>query len=171
MINLRSFYGDKIFDRKASYANARYIPFLGSLLLDFVLAWVIIRVFRVDWDYAFVKVYGILLLFGLLKYVFTSVVDSLNYRLTVKNAMAIEMKHYLSVFNRNVNWHEVGTYDDYLLEAAFNQALPVDLRVLAGINYGTVVDTMALNPRFENRSYRLFNEIAPDYIGDREEVI
>ena len=23
------------------------------------------------------------------------------------------MKHYLSVFNHNVNWHEVGTYDDF----------------------------------------------------------
>ncbi len=169
MINLRNVYGDKIFDRKASYGNARYIPFIGSLLLDFVLAWVIIRVFQVGWEYAFIKVYGILLLFGVLKYVFTSMVDGLNYRLTVKNAMAAEMRHYLSVFNRNVNWHEVGTYDDFLLEAAFNQALPADLRVLAGINYGTVVGTMALSPRFENRSYRLFSQIAPEYAGNDEE--
>ena len=168
MINLRNVYGDKIFDRKASYRNARYIPFMGSLLLDFILAWIIIRIFHVDWEYAFFKVYGILLLSGVLKYAFTSMVDGLNYRLAVKDAMAAEMKHYLSVFNHNVNWHEVGTYDDFLLEAAFNEALPTDLRVLAGINYGTVVDTMALSPRFENRSYRLFSQIAPDYVENDE---
>ena len=111
MINLKAVYGDKIFDRKASYRNARYIPFMGSLLLDFILAWVIIRIFHVDWEYAFIKVYGILLLFGVLKYAFTSMVDGLNYRLAVKDAMAAEMKHYLSVFNHNINWHEVGTYE------------------------------------------------------------
>lgn len=169
MINLRNIYGDKIFDRKAFYRNARNIPFVSSLLLDFILAWVIIRIFHVNWEYAFIKIYGILLLFGALKYAFTSMVDGLNYRLTVKHAIAAEMKHYLSVFNCNVNWDEVGTYDDFLLEAAFNQALPTDLRILAGINYGTVVDVMSLSPRFENRSYRLFSQIAPDYIGNDEE--
>jgi hypothetical protein len=169
MINLRNVYGNKIFDRKASYRNAPYIPFLGSLLLDIILSWVVIRTFQVDWEYAFIKVYAILLLFGVLKYSFTSMVDSLNYQFTVKDAMAAEMKHYLSVFNQNVDWHEVGTYDDFLLEAAFNQALPTDLRVLAGINYGTVLDTMAVSPRFENRSYRLFSQIAPDYVRNDEE--
>jgi len=84
--------------------------------------------------------------------------------------MANEMKHYLSVFNRDVNLHEVGTYDDFLLEAAFNQTLPADLRVLAGINYGTVVDTMALSPRLENRYYRLFSQIAPDYAGSDKKI-
>ena len=168
MINLRAVYGNNIFDRKASYRNARYIPFVASLLLDLMLAWAIVRIFHVDWEYSFVKVYAILLLYGVLKYVFTSMIDAVNYRLAVKNAVAAEMKHYLSVFNRNVNWREVGTYDDFLLEAAFNQALSTDLRVLAGIKYGTVVDTMALSPRFENRSYRLFSQIAPDYVEKDE---
>lgn len=168
MINLANVYGDKIFDRKKSYKNARYIPFVGSLLLDVILAWVIIRIFRVNWEYAFIKVYGILLLFSILEYAFTAMIDVLNYRFTVKDAIAAEMKHYLPVFNRNVNWHEIGTYDDYLLEAAFSQALPTDLRVLAGINYGTVVQTTALSPRFENRAYRLFSQIAPDYIRNGE---
>ncbi len=164
MIDLRTVYGNKIFNRKASYKNTRCIPFMANLLLDFILAWAIVYIFHVDWNYGFVKVYAILLLYGVLKYAFTSTVDALNYRLAVKDAMAAEMKHYLSVFDRNVNWHEVGTYDEFLLEAAFNQALPTDLRVLAGINYGTVVDTMALSPRFESRFHRLFNQIAPDYV-------
>jgi len=149
MINRRAIYGNKLFDRKASYKNARYIPFVADVLLDLILAWAIVRVFRVGWDYAFVKVYMILLLYGVLKYIFTSTVDALNYRLAVKNVMTDEMKHYLTVFNRNVNWDEVGTYDDFLLEAAFNETLPIDLRVLAGINYGTVLDAMALSPHFE----------------------
>ena len=169
MINLRNTFGDEIFNRKESYRNRRYIPFVGSLFLDFILAWVVIRIFHVDWEYALVKVYSILLLFGFLKYVFTSMVDGLNYRFAVKDAMAAEMKHYLSVFNLNVNWDEVGTYDDFLLEAAFNQALSTDLRVLAGINYGTVAEVMSFSPRFENRSHRLFSQIAPNYIGKDEE--
>ena len=137
---------------------------MGSLLFDVILAWVIIHIFRVNWEYAFIKVYGILLLFSILEYAFTAMIDVLNYGFTVKDAMAAEMQHYLSVFNRNVNWDEVATYDDFLLEAAFNQTLPPDLRVLAGINYGTVVDAMALSPRFENRSYELFSKMAPSYI-------
>jgi len=47
-------------------------------------------------------------------------IDFLNYRLAIKPAMASEIRHYLNVFNNNVNWVEVGTYDDLLLKAAFN---------------------------------------------------
>jgi len=54
-------------------------------------------------------------------------------------------------------------YDDFLIETAFNETLPTDLRVLTGTNYGTVVDIMGLNPRFEGRSYRLFSQIATDH--------
>ena len=168
MINLRAVYGNKLFDRKASYANARYIPFVAGLLLDMVIALAIICVFDVNWDYAFLKVYGLLFLCGVLKYIFSSLIDTLNYRLIVKDAMASEMKHYLHVLNGNVNWDEVGTYDDFLLEAAFNEALPENLRVLAAINYGTIVDAMALDPNFENRSYKLFCEIALDFIPKDE---
>ena len=101
MIDLRNVYGDKIFDRKTSYKNARYIPLVGSLFLDFILAWIIIRIFHVNWEYAFIKVYGILLLFSILQYAFTAIINGLNYHITVKGAMAAEMKHYLSVFKRN----------------------------------------------------------------------
>jgi hypothetical protein len=171
MINLKGIYGNKIFDRKASYRNARYIPFIANILLDLILAWVIVYVFDIDWDYAFVKVYLILLLFGVLKYIFTSIFDAINYRLTLKNAMSKEMHHYLTVFDSNVNWDEIGTYDDFLLEAAFNETHPTNLRVLAAINYGVVADAMRLSPHFENRLYKLFCKIVPDYIGNRREVI
>ena len=103
-----------------------------SVLLDLILAWAIVRIFALDGPMLLLK-FMILLLYGVLKYIFTSTVDALNYRLAIKNAMADEMKHYLTVFNRNVNWDEVGTYDDFLLESAFNETLPTDLRVLAGL--------------------------------------
>src|SRR5437870_4234660 len=74
--------------------------------------------------------------------------------------------HFLSVFKTKVNWDEVGTYDDFLLEAAFNETLSGDLRVLLAINYGTIVDTMTLSPHFENRCYKLFCQIAPDCVKD-----
>jgi len=168
MINLRAIYGNKIFDRKASYRNARYIPFVAGLVLDFLIALTIVRVFDVKWNYAFIKVYGVLLLYGGLKYVFSSSIDFLNYRLVIKNAIASEIKHYLRVFKTTVNWDEVGTYDDFLLEAAFNKTLSGELRVLAAINYGTIVDTIALSPHFENRCYKLFCQIAPDFVKDKE---
>jgi hypothetical protein len=78
--------------------------------------------------------------------------------------MVSEIRHYLKVFGSNVNWDEVGTYDDFLLESAFNETLSTDLRVLAAINYGTIVDAISLSPHFENRSYKLFCQIVPDYI-------
>jgi len=171
MIILKNIYGNKIFNRKASYRNARYIPFVADLLLDLILAWALVRIFDVGWDYAFVKVYAILLLYGVFNYIFTSMVDALNYRLAIKNVMAEEMKHYLTVFNRNFNWNEVSTYDDFFLEAAFHDTLPTDLRVLAAINYGAVMEINSLSSKFESRSYRLFSQIAPDYILNDEKLI
>lgn len=167
MINLKSIYGNKIFDRKASYKNARYIPFFTGIFLDIVIAWAIVRVFDISWDYAFIKVYAILLLYGILKYIFSSFMGFLNYRFAVKPALASEIKHYINVFKNNVNWNEVGTYDDLLLEAAFDETSSTDMRVLAAINYGTVVDAMSLDPNFENRSYKLFCELVPDFIKGR----
>jgi hypothetical protein len=170
MINLRGVYGNKIFDRKAAYANARYIPFVSSCLLDIVIALAIIGIFNVHWDYAFLKVYGLLLLCGVLKYIFSALIDVINYRLIIRNSLTFEMKHYLNLFNISVNWDEVATYDDFLLEAAFNKALPDDLRVLSAINYGTIIDLMTLDPHFENRSYNLFCKIVPDFLPKDEKI-
>ena len=168
MINLKAIYGKKIFDRKAAYRNVRYIPFLAGLFLDLATAGTIVWVFDVKWEYAFIKVYGILVIFDVLKYIISSSIDFLNYKLFIKDAMASEIKHYLSVFNSSINWHDIGTYDDFLLEVSFNKTLTDDLRVLAAINYGVVVGTMRLSAQFENRCYSLFNQIAPDFIPRHE---
>ncbi|MGD0232709.1 MAG: hypothetical protein ABSC19_20545 [Syntrophorhabdales bacterium] len=162
MIDLRAVYGNKLFDRKASYGNARYIPLIVSLALDILITLIILKVFDVSWDYAFVKVYGLLMLYELVKYVSRSMVGFLNYRLVVKHGLASEIRHYLSLFKSNVNWGEVGTYDDFLLEAAFSDTLSADLRALAAINYGNVVGAITLDPHFEGRSYKLFCQIAED---------
>jgi hypothetical protein len=139
-----------------------------SVLLDIAIAWAIVRVFDVSWDYAFIKVYAILLLYGILKYVFSSSIDFLNYRLAIKNAIAFEIRHYLSVFKNNVNWNEVGTYEDFLLEAAFSETLSPNLRVLGAINYGAIANMMSLSPRLENRYYKVFCQNVPDYITSNE---
>jgi hypothetical protein len=164
MINLRSIYGSKIFDRKTSYKNVRFIPFVTSILLDIAIAWAIAWAFEISWNYAFIKVYVLLLVYGILKYIISSIVGSLNYRVTIKPALASEIKHYINVFKSNISWDEVGTYDDLLLEAAFDETSSPDMRILAAINYGTIVDAMSLDPHFENRSYKLFCEIVPQVI-------
>jgi hypothetical protein len=168
MINLRAIYGDKLFDRKSSYRNARYIPFLASLMLDIVIAFGIIRIFDVNWNYAFIKVYGIVLLYGVLKYVLSTSIDFLNYRVAIKDALSSEIRHYLSALSINVEWDEIGTYDDFLLESAFNETLPGDLRVLAAINYGVISDAVSIIPHFENRCYKLFCKIVPEFLLDHE---
>lgn len=170
MINLRDIYGNKILDRKKIYRNVRYIPPLSNLFFNMVIAWIIVELFPVTWDYAFIKVYAILLLIGFSNHIFFSLIDFLNYRLTIKQAIASEMRHYLSLFKNNVNWNEVGTYDDFLLEAAFNKSLSADLRVLAAINYGTITEAMFLSPhRSENRFYKIFCELFPDFITKKEQ--
>lgn len=74
MTSLKAVYGNKLFDRKTAYANARYIPFVASCLIDIVIALSIISIFDVHWEYAFLKVYGLLLLCGALKYIFSSLI-------------------------------------------------------------------------------------------------
>jgi hypothetical protein len=95
-------------------------------------------------------------------------IDVVNYRLVLKSVMASEIRHYLNVFKKKDNWHEVGTYDDFLIEAAFNENLSVNMRVLAAMNYGTIASMMSFIPRFEDRLYRVFCEIVPDYLTSKE---
>ena len=167
MIDLKATYKNKIFDRKKSFANSRYVPIVGGIVMDIVIAFAIVKIFNVNWEYAYIKVYIILCFYSFLKYIYLLSVDLLNHKLFIKNALTSEIRHYLDVFDTNVNWNEVATYDDYLLDAAFNKALSDDLRVLAAINYGTVIDTMAMNPQFENRCYKLFCEVAPEFIKNK----
>lgn len=168
MINLTAIYGNTIFNRKKSYRVTRYIPLIASLIINTAIAVAIIRIFDVNWDYAFLKVCVLLFLFGITSYSLSFLIDLINYRLTIKDVLSSEIRHYLRVFNTNVNWSEISTYDDFLLEAAFNKALPDNLRVLAAINYGNVADAMSIDPHFENRCYKLFSEIVTDFIPDQD---
>ncbi len=163
MINLRNVYGDKIFNRKIAYRKSQYIPFIANLILDAIVAIFIIWIFGINWEYAFLKVFGTLQIYGVLKLIYEFLFDFINYRLFLKKAIASEIRHYLGVFNINLNWNEVDTYDDLLLESAFNEKLPLELRILAGINYGTVIDAMSMSRKYENRCFKLFCDIAPDF--------
>ncbi len=168
MINLQKIYGDRIFNRKAAYRKAQYIPFIYGFMIDMVVAFAIIWFFEIEWNYAFIKVYGILLCYDLLKYIFSSFSDYLNYKLWLRKAIASEIRHYLEIFSGNVNWREIATYDDFLLECTFNENLANDLRVLAAINYGAVANAMLSTQNFENRCHKVFSAVAPEFIQSRQ---
>ena len=168
MVNLKAIYGEQIFDRKASSRSARFIPFLSGILVDLIIAWTIVRVFHVSWDYAVIKVYAILCLFGILKYILSYLIDLLNYKLVMKDAFQSEIRHYLRLFGGKVDWNGIATYDDFLLSAAFSKTLSPDLRVLAALNYGTIVGLVASSGRYEDRLYAVFDPIAREFLGSRE---
>ena len=168
MVNLKAIYGEQIFDRKASYRNGAFIPFVASILIDVIIAWGIVQVFHVSWDYAFIKVYAILFLFGILKYILSYLIDLLNYKLVMKDAFQSEIRHYLRLFGGKVDWNGIATYDDFFLSAAFSKTLSPDLRVLAALNYGTIVGLVASSGRYEDRLYWLFDPIAREFLESRK---
>ena len=63
-----------------------------------------------------------------------------------------------------MHWDSISTYDDYLLEAAFDKSLGKKSRVLAAMKYGMLSGQLALmtaagNYSFEDRLYVVFCEI------------
>lgn len=55
---------------------------------------------------------------------------------------------------------------DFLRNMSFDEELPDKLRILAAINYGTIVDTMSSDPAFSDRCHKVFCKIAPEFITD-----
>jgi hypothetical protein len=164
MINLKAMYGDKLFEVKKAYRNTQFIPIATGFMIDIFVAWVIVSVFDISWDLAVVKVFLILLLFGILKHIFSRLIGLLNFKLVLKKAMASEMRHYLKVFNKNVFWDRIATYDDFLLGAAYNITLDPEMRVLAGMLYGAKAAEMSITPSLENRYYEVFCEVYPEFM-------
>jgi ABC-type multidrug transport system fused ATPase/permease subunit len=163
MIDLKEIYGSRAFDRKAAYSHAAYIPYIAEFFIDIVIALAIISVFDVHWEYAFLKVFALIYLLGFLKFVISYLINILNYKFSIKNSMILEIKHYLNLFKYNVSQSEAATYDEFLLESAFNKNLSIDLRLFAAINYGTIAALRSFDPHYDDRSYSLFSKIAPDF--------
>jgi hypothetical protein len=166
---LAAVYGEKIFYRKEAYKEAKYIPFIGGIILDFGLAYAIVEIFQIKWEYAFVKVYGLLLLYDLVKFIIAWPIDKLNYKLFLKPAIVSEIEHYLRVFNMQLNDDNSGAYEDYLLSAAFDESQGSKMQVLAAMTYGTVVNTITLYPRMDGFYYNAWCEAVSKYIKDNPE--
>ncbi|CAB1084345.1 hypothetical protein D1AOALGA4SA_11870 [Olavius algarvensis Delta 1 endosymbiont] len=60
MINLRTIYGNKVFDRKKAYKNSRYALIVNAIIFDIVFTFLFVKIFDVNWDYAYIKVWAIL---------------------------------------------------------------------------------------------------------------
>ena len=163
MIHLINLYGNKIFNRKKAYKNSRYAPILETIIYDLIFTFLFIEAFEVNWEYAFFKVWMILSVFSILKYAISSPVEFLTFNIFMKNCVISDMKHHLKLFKSKVNWDEIATYDQFLFDAAFNNSLSDDSKVLAAMNWGVITGLFQANSRFEDRCYWLFQKVAPDY--------
>lgn len=74
------------------------------------------------------------------------------------------MKHYLNLFKNDVDWDDIGCYEDFLLEASFSETLSDDLKVLAGMQYTAVIAGIMINSRLDSRYYKIYNEVVWNYI-------
>jgi hypothetical protein len=149
MVNLKSYFGEKIFDRKAAYKKPIYLPHIISICLDLMAAVIIVKIFDIKQDYAILKVFGLLFVIVFVKTLLEVPIKKIFYKSYFVGPMASEMNHYLRVIDMNIDEYNSYAYEDYLGWAALNPTLDPDIRVLAGINYGVVVDMMASNPDME----------------------
>jgi len=166
MISLVEVYGDKLYNRKEAYKKSKYIPYISAFIWDIVVAIVAVKIFEINWDYAIIKVYGILFIYSLAKPIMTWPLDKLNYKMFLKDALILEMRHYLRVFNITLSEDNMCTYDDYLLSASFNNTLEDKEKVLAAITYAGVVHQMATNPRMDSVYYNAWSDTISEYIKD-----
>ena len=171
MISLAAIYGEKLFHRKKAYKKTRYFPFIAGVIFDFALAYAIVELFEIKWSYAFIKVYGLLLLYGLLKPIIAWPIDKLNDKLFLKPAIVSEIEHYLRVFNMQLNDDNSSVYEDYLLSAAFDESQGSKMQVLAAMTYAEVVNMITLNPRMDGIYYNAWCETVSKYIKDNSEKV
>jgi len=164
MINLAAMYGDQIFRRKEAYKNAKILTYVFSLIIDLIVAFIIVKVFDIQWEYSILKVYAILIIFGFIKSILSWPIDWLNYILFIKEAMTSEINHYFHVFKILLHDDNSSTYDDYLLSAAFDNSIDKRLNILAAFTYAGIVNKYSTEPRMESMYYRAWIKAAEDFI-------
>lgn len=171
MISLAAIYGEKLFYPKRAYKRAKYIPFIAAFIFDLVLAYAIVEIFKIKWNYAFIKVYGLLLLYGLVKPMIAWPINKLNDKLFLKPAIVSEIEHYLHVFNMQVNDDNSSAYEDYLLSAAFDESQGSKMQVLAAMTYAGVVNIITLNPRMDGIYYNAWCDTVSKFMKDNPEKV
>lgn len=163
MIDLKQVYGNYVFDRKQAYSASGTISFALGLISDLLITWAIVKFLNIKIDHAFLKVFLALQAFGLVRLFYTQVARFLTYKLTLKKTIIAEITHYVEVFKNYVDWDEAGTYDDFFIDAAFSEKTPEKLKLLAAINYGSILNLFSLSPWVEDIFYKIYCHIRPTY--------
>ena len=167
MVNLGAVYGDKIFPREA-YSKTSLFPSVADLVFDIILAYAILNIFNITVEYAFLKIYGLLLLYEVaIKPTGMWIVNKINDNLFHRKVIISEVDHYLHVFK--IRLGDAGTYEDYLLNAAFDESLEPKMRVLAAMQYARVVASIEVAPRMDGVFYDAWSEVAPKYLKETNE--
>ena len=149
MVNLHSIYGNNLFLKKA-YKSSKYFTMIASVIIDLMMAILIIEIFSIRQDYAVLKVFGLMCLFTLaIRPIVCWPFNKLNIKLFLTKAIFSEIEHYLCVFNTELTADNTGCYDDYLLEAAFNESLDCKMRILASMQYARFVHIIEVNPAMD----------------------
>lgn len=163
MVNLAQYYGSKFFHRMHVYKNVGYLPVTAKIIASIISVYIIIDVFNVHWEYAFLKVCGLLVCLEMGKSAAVFIANKINYSLFVKKAVDEEVRHYLHVFNVPLTDDNSGCVEDYLLDASFNKSLEPSMNVLAAINYASVVNMMSFESQFNRYYYNAWLNAIPDY--------
>ena len=163
MIILKQLYGDKLYSPKLP-RYVGYAPYVIHFILQMILAWGVVKIFDVSWDYAFIKVFVLIELFGFLRFLVNFYYKKFIYLIIGKKLFTSQMKHYMKLFSKDVNWDDIGCYEDFLLEAAFSKTLPDDMKVLAAMNYASFIDSMNRDPMIDGRAYKIYSDIVDDFV-------
>ena len=86
-----------------------------------------------------------------------------------RKRVKLEILHYINLFKNDVDWHEIGAYEDLLLEAAFSKTMQNNLENLAAMKYVEFIYAMKLSPFADGRCYSVYKEIT-DKPSFREEM-
>ncbi|MBI5493281.1 MAG: hypothetical protein HY893_10170 [Deltaproteobacteria bacterium] len=167
MINLKEKYGDKIFNRKKSYRLAGYTGYMAGVVYSLFFALLIVKIFDIEWDYAVLKVFAIMLAFDFFREVMGWPLSRLHYEFFVKPVVAEEMRHYLNVLTSEgikIDNHNSATYDDFLLFSSYAPTLSPDMKVLSAFNYGIVTGLYSVNPSMDGRYYNIWCGVVADYM-------
>jgi hypothetical protein len=149
MVDLETNYGNNLFSKKV-YKSSKFIPIIASVIIDLIMAILIVAIFGIRQDYAILKVFGLMYLFRLaIRPIAEWPFNKLNIEFFLSKAVTSEIDHYLRVFNTGLTDDNSGCYEDYLLEAAFNESLDCKMRILAAIQYTKFVNLIEIRPKMD----------------------
>lgn len=164
MVNLEAIYGDKLFSKKP-HKSSKFIPIIADVMIDLITAYFIVEIFGIRQDYAFLKVLGVMYLFGfIIRPIVRWPFGKLNNKLFLSKAVTSEIDHYLRTFNTGLTYSNSGCYEDYLLEAAFNESLDCKMRTLAAMQYANFVTLISLVPIADRIYYNAWLKVVRKYL-------